>query len=1080
MPIILGLMGVLMTVLRTGASQVVFDVVGRFQAGRLIKDAKTQMTVFNSLLVDGLGMVQEAGQEMADVMDAYIDSVLPSTIAIADATIELQKFVAEGENFEELKEQVMEIGASFGYTGDQALMAASKMAQLSSVLGQGQTAVGAQLGFEFGLISGMETDKAMQRLVNLNQQIKFMTKGTTALMSEEEKGLHIRQNTLRVLDQLNTVENRSAATMEQVTFVMNQFASQANLTGESISFMAAQSAVLIEAGEEQGKGGRALKAIYARLGADTSGAATALQDLGIATHDASGGLRPLSDILGQLNEVWPEMNRGQQQNITQLIAGNRHYTRLIKLIEGYDRMLQLQHEGEMALMPALEEVNIRLDSNINKYREAEAQLSNYQAELGDALLPTLTKVTEKQALFTASLSGFVEAGGMITPAIFGIGKAFQMIGGPLFNTFMMFRSLEVASGTLASITRALQGEEIILATAYGKGGAALVDYSNKLGQLNVVRTNEIRSVRKSYEGIKDITHRQLEKNRKLIKSELSMQKKRDVLDKKGQHRIAMAEREISTMRSKVLEAKKDKASVAELKIVEDNYTETIERQSLVIEDSQRAIKGRARANAKSFNTTKKLGNENAKLLNNAADRREAMDRKESDRLARQAQNYMKFAGGVTAAGGAIMMLARNEEQMQVGMALSTAGIVFMTAAQVKNTVAAGFSMVATKLKDIQLKKHILTTIAASKVTYAHMRATQAETGAIAASTLVIKTNTTALATWMGAGVGKTLVKKAAFWTAWSAAVVSSIALVSMGSKKLLEERKKLSEGLRNDVVDIELIGNGAVDIQKFREMTLDDTISTVDMQGLMAHQLKTIKMYENDITADGKQQLNDARDLYATYKDVLTVKQQEAFLAIDTTDANKDNLELMFDTIDAVREYEKQYEGTIGAIKEMGNAFSWNMQNTPAKEFQAFVDIFDDLAEKEPAMGSLIQALLSGELGDVDSVLDLEAWKSGRAVTPLLDSAMMVTDTWQTATASLVEFANAREELFYGMNANNITGDLIRQVKQTGVENLIANTEVVMTNNFNGMTTREVANEILRQISDGASGIGVNINASSI
>ena len=66
------------------------------------------------------------------------------------------------------------------------------------------------------------------------------------------------------------------------------------------------------------------------------------------------------------------------------------------------------------------------------------------------------------------------------------------------------------------------------------------------------------------------------------------------------------------------------------------------------------------------------------------------------------------------------------------------------------------------------------------------------------------------------------------------------------------------------------------------------------------------------------------------------------------------------------------------------------------------------------------------------------------------------------------------------MNANNITGDLIRQVKQTGVENLIANTEVVMTNNFNGMTTREVANEILRQISDGASGIGVNINASSI
>ena len=300
-PIILGMMGVLMIVLRAGASQVFFDVVGRFQAKRLISDAQTQMTVFNALMLDSLGNVQEAGQAMGDVMDQYLASILPSTIAIADATIELQKFVSVGEDFEALKEEVMGIGASFGYTGDQALLAASKMAQLSSVLGEGQTAGGAQLGFEFGLISGMETDKAMQRLVNLNQQMHFMTENTTALMTAEEKGLHIRQNT-----------------MDQVTFVMNQFASQAHLTGESMAFMAAQSAVLIEAGEEQGKGGRALKAIYARLGADTSGAATALQELGVATHDSNGALLPLSTILKGINEQWDGMSAGQQQNLTQL------------------------------------------------------------------------------------------------------------------------------------------------------------------------------------------------------------------------------------------------------------------------------------------------------------------------------------------------------------------------------------------------------------------------------------------------------------------------------------------------------------------------------------------------------------------------------------------------------------------------------------------------------------------------------------------------------------------------------------------------------------------------------------------
>ena len=105
---------------------------------------------------------------------------------------------------------------------------------------------------------------------------------------------------MRVLDQLNTIENRSAATMEQITFVMNQFASQAHLANEEIRTMAAMSAVMIETGEEQGKGGRALRMMFARLGSDIGGAATELENLGIAVTDANGDMRGLSDILKEL------------------------------------------------------------------------------------------------------------------------------------------------------------------------------------------------------------------------------------------------------------------------------------------------------------------------------------------------------------------------------------------------------------------------------------------------------------------------------------------------------------------------------------------------------------------------------------------------------------------------------------------------------------------------------------------------------------------------------------------------------------------------------------------------------------
>ena len=51
----------------------------------------------------------------------------------------------------------------------------------------------------------------------------------------------------------------------------------------------------------------------------------------------------------------------------------------------------------------------------------------------------------------------------------------------------------------------------------------------------------------------------------------------------------------------------------------------------------------------------------------------------------------------------------------------------------------------------------------------------------------------------------------------------------------------------------------------------------------------------------------------------------------------------------------------------------------------------------------------------------------------------------------------------------------MKQVVQQGVENLITTTEVVMNNNFNGLTTDEMANEVLDAIERGAGLRDMNI-----
>jgi len=83
----------------------------------------------------------------------------------------------------------------------------------------------------------------------------------------------------------------------------------------------------------------------------------------------------------------------------------------------------------------------------------------------------------------------------------------------------------------------------------------------------------------------------------------------------------------------------------------------------------------------------------------------------------------------------------------------------------------------------------------------------------------------------------------------------------------------------------------------------------------------------------------------------------------------------------------------------------------------------------------------------------------------------------EAATDEIYNFNNAREELFYGFASDRLTGDLVRQVHQQGVETLITTTEVIMTNNFNGMTTAEVAQEILDEIENGAKRRNINIDA---
>ena len=451
---------------RAGASRVFFDVIGVFYAERMLKDAKAKMATLQSLALDGLSGIEDAAAMFGDKMAALVDDVIPIATKIADARIEFEKFVQQADDADRIADEVISIGEGFGFMADQALVAAARMAQLSSVVGPDVIPTATELGMQFGLIGGMETEEAMTKLINLQQQTNFMLGENTLeqfrAMDAQEQSNTVRQNTLRVMDQLNTIENRSAATMQHMTFVMNQFAAQADLANESIAGMAAQSATLIEAGENSGKAGRALKQIYARIGADTSGAAQAFENLGVATKDQNGDMRSLTDLIREAQEGYKGLSGEAKTNFAITVAGTHHYARFIKLMENNTRTQELMLEAQFRLNPAMDEVNIRLKNQVTVLRQAQAELDRYKGALGDKLMPATIAATRAQADYNAALvSIFGGAGEGVLANMFAASEIIREVGASFYQNYVNVVQMNVALATQRTIMAALGGEQIV-------------------------------------------------------------------------------------------------------------------------------------------------------------------------------------------------------------------------------------------------------------------------------------------------------------------------------------------------------------------------------------------------------------------------------------------------------------------------------------------------------------------------------------------------------------------------------------------------------------------------------------------
>jgi len=477
---------------RQGGSRVFFDVVGQMQAAKLISDAEEMSTVVQAIVLDAFDGIKGSLDGIFDSVGAAIEAVREPALALGESRVYFEKFF-DFEGVKQYEESIIDVGLAFGFTGAEALDAGARMAQLGGIFGSGAgIEAGTQMGTAFGIIGGMEAEEAQKRLISIAQQTGFLYEGIgeaafKAADAETQRATVIR-NSMYMMDQLNTVESNSVATVQQISQVMDQFASSATAANMSIAEQAALSAVLVEQGESASKAGRGLKQMLVRIASDTGGAAAALHEFGVATTDINGDMIGLTRIMQQLSDNgFHQLDSTQQQQLATSVAGSNHAERFMKIMTQQERVTELTTQAVNREVGALEELERFTQSATFGANQMTAAQETLAAQIGESLLPAMTdaqmaafglKTFFRDALdVNSELTGVAAGLDQVTASMVGgaargliMAQGAYDIAGGVFETFLNIQSLIISVRVYRAIMK--QNVELQNMIAHGVTGQA--------------------------------------------------------------------------------------------------------------------------------------------------------------------------------------------------------------------------------------------------------------------------------------------------------------------------------------------------------------------------------------------------------------------------------------------------------------------------------------------------------------------------------------------------------------------------------------------------------------------------------
>lgn len=187
--------------------------------------------------------------------------------------------------------------------------------------------------------------------ISAQDSVKYLTTAIHGFKLEAE-------DALEVSDKFAALAAQAATNYEDLAVALSKVASQAALAGMSMDYTLALLTTGLDVTQEAPESiGTALKTVIARMreisdygktledDTDLNQVESGLRAVNIELRDGTGELRSTEVVLDELGRKWETLTANQQAAVAKALAGTRQQSRLVAIMENYDKVLDYQQKS---------------------------------------------------------------------------------------------------------------------------------------------------------------------------------------------------------------------------------------------------------------------------------------------------------------------------------------------------------------------------------------------------------------------------------------------------------------------------------------------------------------------------------------------------------------------------------------------------------------------------------------------------------------------------------------------------------------------------------------------------------------